>query len=336
MLACHVIFTFAMMAPTPYRQYHTYLGNHLTKKTKFFITISGPTAVGKTSTAISVAQKYGAEIFSADSRQLFREMTIGTAKPSKEELAAVPHHFIDHVSVEEDYNAGRYERDFDKKAGAYFLNHDIGVISGGTGMYIRAAIEGLDTFPDIPSKIREDLAELYRQEGITTLQQMIRASDPSYAARVDMDNPRRLIRALEVIRVSGKPYTDYLTEQADRPPKYQSINICLTRDRDQLYERINHRVDLMMEHGLLAEVQSLMPYRHQKSLQTVGYSELFSHIDGKLSIDEAIALIKRNSRRYAKRQMTWFRNQGDWQMLDADDEDALMQYIYKSKGQNLS
>lgn len=327
MLTCHVIFTFAMMAPTPYRQYHTYLGNHLTKKTKFFITISGPTAVGKTSAAISVAQKYGAEIFSADSRQLFREMTIGTAKPSKRELATVPHHFIDHVSVAEDYNAGKYERDFDQKAAAYFHDHGIGILTGGTGMYIRAAIEGLDIFPDIPADIREELAEQYRLHGITPLQIMIREYDPSYAARVDMDNHRRLIRALEVIRVSGKPYTTYLTEQADRPPKYKSINICLTRDRDRLYERINQRVDLMMDQGLLAEVESLVPYRHQKSLQTVGYGELFSFIDGHLSLDEAVALIKRNSRRYAKRQMTWFRNQGDWQMLDAEDTDALMHYI---------
>lgn len=296
-------------------------------KQKYLITIAGPTAVGKTSTTIALSKHFGADIFSADSRQLYREMNIGTAKPTKVELLQAKHYFIDCVSVTEHYNAGRYEREFDKLIASYFQEKDIAILTGGTGMYIRAAIEGLDDFPDIPSHIKEKYSAILENEGLEKLQDLIKLKDPKYAAQVDMYNARRLTRALEVIETSGRTFTSYLQQKAKNKSGFIPIKICLTRDREQLYNRINQRVDLMMSAGQLDEVQSLMKYKNLKALQTVGYSELIRHLDREISLEEAVELIKRNSRRYAKRQMTWFRNQGEWKMIDAEDYEGLLFYI---------
>ncbi len=296
-------------------------------KKKVIITIAGPTAVGKTETTISLAQQYGAEIFSADSRQVYKEMSIGTAKPTAEELAKAKHHFIDHVSIQEHYNAGMYERDFDQKIKEYFLKNDIALLTGGTGMYIRAALEGLDDFPDIPSGIRDKYELIVKESGIEELQKLIKEKDPEYANKVDLHNARRLTRALEVIDVSGQTFTSFFQRKVKSKEFFTPIKICLTRDREQLYNRINQRVDLMMDNGLLKEVKSLANLKHLKALQTVGYAELFKYLENEVSLDEAIELIKRNSRRYAKRQMTWFRNQGEWHMIDAEDREGVIKKI---------
>lgn len=291
------------------------------------ITIAGPTAVGKTDLSIQLAQKYNSDIFSADSRQLYTELNIGTAKPSKEELQIVKHHFINHISVEDAYNAGRYEKEIDHLFEEYFVNNNVGVMTGGTGMYIKAALEGLDDFPKVEETIKVFYEELLLKEGIAVLQQKLKEKDPKYAQQVDLSNTRRLIRSLSVIDSSGKPYSSFLNKKEKKLLPFRVINICLTRERNELYQRINKRVDLMMENGLLEEVRSLKDFQHLKSMQTVGYTELFKHLNGEISLSEAIALVKRNSRRYAKRQMTWFRNQGKWNYLDAEDHSTILKFV---------
>jgi tRNA dimethylallyltransferase len=300
-----------------------------TNNKKHLITIAGPTGVGKTATTIKLAQHFNADIFSADSRQLYKEMSIGTAKPTELELSQANHHFVNHVSIKEHYNAGIYEREFNEKISSYLVEKNIGILSGGTGMYIKAAIEGLDHFPDISDDTRVKFEEIATEDGLETLQKLIKDLDPEYAKVVDINNARRLTRALEVIETSGKTFTSFLNQKKEKKPAYVPIKICLTRDRTELYDRINQRVDQMMVHGQLDEVKRLLPYKDLKSMQTVGYSELFSHLAGKLSLDEAVELFKRNSRRYAKRQMTWFRNQGEWEMIDAEDYDGILEFISK-------
>lgn len=305
----------------------TYLKNLNTKKTKFLITIAGPTAVGKTSTTISLAQRYDASVFSADSRQLYREMSIGTAKPTSEELEAAPHHFIDHISLTEPYNAGQYERDFDKKIQEYFLENDVAILSGGTGMYINAALNGLDNFPPVSQEVKRHFAQIMETNGIEELQRLLRQQDPDYAMNVDLENPRRIARALEVMAAGDRTYTAYLDQRTTKQHDFQVLKICLTRPREELYDRINQRVDMMIKQGLVAEVRSLTPMQSYSSMDTVGYREIFQYLDGEISLERAIELIKRNSRRYAKRQMTWFRNQGEWIMVEADDYDAIIEHI---------
>lgn len=299
-------------------------------KNKYLITIAGPTGVGKTDTTIQLASHFNAEIFSADSRQLYKEMSIGTAKPTELELSQATHHFVNHVSVTEHYNAGIYEREFNEKIATYFANNDIGILSGGTGMYIRAAIEGLDHFPEISDETRSKFEIIAREDGLETLQKLIKELDPEYAAIVDINNARRLTRALEVIETSGNTFTSFLDQKKERKSDYIPIKICLTRDRAELYDRINRRVDQMMENGQLDEAKRLLPYKNLKSMQTVGYSELFRHLDGELSLNEAVELFKRNSRRYAKRQMTWFRNQGEWQMIEAENYKGILEIIERN------
>lgn len=301
--------------------------NHNTNKLIFLITIAGPTAVGKTDITLKLAKHFNAEIFSADSRQLYREMSIGTAKPSPIELSEVKHHFIDHISVTEHYNAGSYERDFDDIVASYFKNKEIGILTGGTGLYLNAAIDGLDKFPEVSEDVKLKYATILKEKGITEFQKLLQMADPQYANIVDMDNPRRLSRALEVIDVSGKPYSSFLNVKKEKKQEFIPIKICLTRDREELYNRINCRVDLMINNGQVEEVKSLEEYKELKSLQTVGYSEIFQYLDGSITLDRAIELIKRNSRRYAKRQMTWFKNQGDYTMVAADDYDLVLQTI---------
>jgi len=287
------------------------------------ITIAGPTAVGKTSTTISLAQKYGASIFSADSRQLYKEMSIGTAKPTTDELAKAPHYFIDHISVTESYNAGQYERDFDRLTKEYFDVNEVGILTGGTGMYINAALNGLDEFPQVTKEIKAHFSSILELEGIEELQRLLRQQDPKYADQVDLANPRRIARALEVMAAGNRTYTEYLDQRESKVLPFEVLKICLTRPREELYQRINHRVDVMIEEGLVKEVKSLLPLKNNQSLDTVGYREIFDYLDGHITQERAIDLIKRNSRRYAKRQMTWFRNQGEWLMLDADDQEKI-------------
>lgn len=275
---------------------------------KYLIVIEGPTASGKTALAIQLAQHYQAEILSCDSRQFFKEMTIGTAKPSAEELAAAKHHFVDCLSIEEAYNIGDFERDVLAFLEGYYQEKNVAIMVGGSGLYIRAVCEGIDVFPEVDKKIRATLMQTLEQEGIEVLQKELEDLDPIYYHKVDLSNPHRLIRALEICRGTGQPFSSFQGKNKALRP-FEIIKIGIDWDRTQLYERINKRVDLMMEAGLLKEAKDLYPKRHLNALQTVGYREFFDHFEGKTSLKEAIDLVKRNTRRYAKRQLTWLRKE---------------------------
>lgn len=279
---------------------------------KRLLVIGGATATGKTALAIRLAQQFGTEILSADSRQLYREMSIGTAKPTEEELAAAPHHFIDHVSIEEPYSVGDYEREALALLEKLFQNHQVVILCGGSGLYLKSVCEGLDLFPEVPLEVRQKVEAWYAAEGIGPLQEELRKVDSEYYEEVDLQNPHRLIRALALHRASGQRMSDLRRGQAKarffQPHYYQ-----LTMERDELYQRINRRVDRMLEAGLVEEARALYPRKHLPALQTVGYQELFDYFDGKHDLEEAVRLIKRNSRRYAKRQLTWFRRDGFWE-----------------------
>ncbi len=273
---------------------------------KTLIVIGGPTASGKTALAIALARHFGTEIISADSRQIYREMTIGTAKPSAEELAMVPHHFINTHSIHEHYSAGRYEREAFALLERLFQRYELLIAAGGSGLYLRALMEGFDTFPNIPEAIEREVEALYAREGLPALQRALATHDPEYYEQVDRHNPARLLRALKVIRATGKPFSAF-RKNRPAPRPWRNLPVLLMPDRELLYERINHRADAMIEAGLLDEVRRLYPFRHLRPLQTVGYQEFFPWIEGQRPLEEAIRLFKRNTRRYAKRQMTWFR-----------------------------
>ena len=274
-------------------------------KRKTLLTIVGPTAIGKTRMAIALATHFGTEILSCDSRQFFKELRIGTAVPSAEELMAAPHHFIQHKSIFEAYSVGDFERDAIALLDKLFKKHDVVVMVGGSGLYAKAIIDGLDDFPEVDEVIRQELNEAYAQKGIGYLQELLKTLDEVQYNQMDVQNPQRLIRALEVCRASGKPYSSFL-QRKEKQRDFTSVQIGLTADRTEVYERINKRVDMMLEEGLLIEAQDMMPYKHLNALQTVGYKELFSFFEGECSFEAAIEAIKMNTRRFAKRQLTWF------------------------------
>lgn len=274
-------------------------------KRKTLLTIVGPTAIGKTRMAIALATHFGTEILSCDSRQFFKELRIGTAVPSAEELMAAPHHFIQHKSIFEAYSVGDFERDAIALLDKLFKKHDVVVMVGGSGLYAKAIIDGLDDFPEVDEVIRQELNEAYAQKGIGYLQELLKTLDEVQYNQMDVQNPQRLIRALEVCRASGKPYSSFL-QRKEKQRDFTSVQIGLTADRTEVYERINKRVDMMLEEGLLIEAQNMMPYKHLNALQTVGYKELFSFFEGECSFEAAIEAIKMNTRRFAKRQFTWF------------------------------
>ncbi|MCV6629292.1 MAG: tRNA (adenosine(37)-N6)-dimethylallyltransferase MiaA [Flavobacteriaceae bacterium] len=274
--------------------------------TNYLLTIVGPTAIGKTALSIALAQALDTEVFSADSRQFFREMTIGTAVPEEEELAVAKHHFIQHISIHQNYSVGDFERECIHALDRYFEQKNIGVLVGGSGMYVDAVIHGLDIFPKVDPTIRIQLNQELETEGIKPLQQKLVAMDPVYAAKVDIHNPQRIIRALEICIGSGKAYSSFL-RKVNTKRNFKPLYIGLEAPRDILYDRINKRVDLMMDKGLLNEVQNLYPYRHLNALNTVGYKELFRYLDGEWELEFAVSEIKKNTRRFAKRQLTWYR-----------------------------
>ena len=274
-------------------------------KRKTLLTIVGPTAIGKTRMAIALATHFGTEILSCDSRQFFKELRIGTAVPSADELMAAPHHFIQHKSIFESYSVGDFERDAIALLDKLFKKHDVVVMVGGSGLYAKAIIDGLDDFPEVDEVIRQELNEAYAQKGIEYLQELLKTLDEVQYNQMDVQNPQRLIRALEVCRASGKPYSSFL-QRKEKQRDFTSVQIGLTADRTEVYERINKRVDMMLEEGLLIEAQDMMPYKHLNALQTVGYKELFSFFEGECSFEAAIEAIKMNTRRFAKRQFTWF------------------------------
>ncbi|SFR45155.1 tRNA dimethylallyltransferase [Robiginitalea myxolifaciens] len=275
-------------------------------KDKIVISVNGPTAVGKTTWAIELARHFHTEIVSFDSRQFYREIPIGTAAPTKEELKQAKHHFIGHKSVTESYSAGDYQTDAQQLLRSLFSQYDIVIMVGGSGMYLDAVTEGLDEFPEIRAGLREELEEGFRKSGLSFLQEELKRVDPVTYRRVDQQNPRRLLRALEVSLSSGKPYSSYLGKRKT-PDFFTHLPIQITIDRELLYERIDARAEQMVAEGLIEEARSVYHLRHLPALQTVGYQELFHHFDGKWDQDTAVAEIAKNSRRYAKRQLTWLR-----------------------------
>ncbi|MGN6419889.1 MAG: tRNA (adenosine(37)-N6)-dimethylallyltransferase MiaA [Pseudobacter sp.] len=274
--------------------------------TKTVIIIGGPTASGKTGLAIRLAQHFNTAIISADSRQCYQEMSIGVAKPSPEELQLVHHYFINSHSIHQDVNAATYEQYALEAAGSIFRSNDTAIMVGGTGLYIKAFCEGLDDIPAIDPAIRQQLNEGFAAYGLAWLQQQVADQDPLYYSSGEILNPVRLIRALEVKLQTGRSIREFQQRKKVSRP-FNVIKIGLDLPKEELHERINLRVGLMMEQGLLEEVRSLYPHRHLNALRTVGYSELFDHLDGKISLEEAVEEIKKNTRHYAKRQLTWFR-----------------------------
>lgn len=289
------------------------------------IFLVGPTAIGKTATAIRLAKALKTEIISADSRQFFTEMSIGTAKPSELERAEVKHHFIDFISIKKTYSAGDFERDALHFLHEFFRTNDRVVITGGSGLYLNAIAHGFDELPADP-EMRRSLIERFEQNGLSELQEDLEKRDPEIAGIIDMQNPQRVIRALEVCLLSDIPYSA-LRQDAQHQRTFDAIWVGLTADREVLYHRINQRVDGMIEDGLIEEAKSLYPHRSLNALNTVGYKELFSHFDGASSQEEAIEAIKKNTRNFAKRQMTWFRKNQEIHWFDYKETDQLIDFV---------
>lgn len=295
-----------------------------TKKT--LVVIVGPTGSGKTNLAIEVARHFGTEILSTDSRQFYKGMPIGTAQPSAEQLAAVKHHFIADRLPEQELSAGGYEREALERLGDLFEHHNVVIAVGGSGLYIDALCYGFDELPSDTAHIRAELMQRLESEGLETLVEELRARDEAYWQVVDRCNPARVIRALEVCIASGRPYSEQRTATRRSRP-FSTVKIGLLWPREELYDRINRRVDIMVGEGLEEEARSVSHLRHLSSLQTVGYREFFDHFDGKITRQEAIDLVKRNSRRYAKRQMTWFRRDESIHWIDRCNAQAAIEVV---------
>ena len=275
--------------------------------TKQLITIIGPTAVGKTSLAIKIAKFFKTEIVSADSRQFYKEMSIGTAKPTENELSQIKHHLINNKSIQDKYNINDYEKDALNCLNTIFKNNNVAVLVGGSGLYINSVIYGLDEIPEINPEIRRSIYSELETKGMAKLQEKLKILDQASYDKIDVNNPRRLVRALEVSISTKKPYSSFL-QNTKKKRSFNTIVLGINQNRDLLYNRINSRVDNMIENGLINEVKGLYNLKHLTSLNTIGYSEVFKHIEGDYSLNECISEIKKNSRRYAKRQLTWFKS----------------------------
>jgi tRNA dimethylallyltransferase len=290
------------------------------------VVVAGPTAVGKTSLSIRLARHFSTAIISADSRQFYREMRIGTARPSAEEMKSVPHYFIGHLSIHEPYDIARFETDALDILEQLFLDHRVVIMTGGSGLYIHAVIHGVDDLPDPDPAIRETLESLYHQKGINALRAKLKLLDPVYYDEADISNPRRLLRALEVCMSAGIPYSS-LRRKMPKQRNFSILRIGLSRERAELNRRIDARVDRMIAEGLPDEARQLLPFRHLNALNTVGYKEIFEYLEGRISQEEAAGLIKKNTRHYAKRQMTWFRKDPQYRWFHPDQGDEILEYI---------
>jgi len=301
-------------------------------KNKYLISIVGPTAIGKTALSIKLAQYYNTEIISCDSRQFFKEMTIGTAVPEPEEQAAAPHHFIQNKSILEEYNVGAFELEAISKLEELYKEHDVVIMVGGSGLYVNAVINGLDDFPKVDPAIREELTQRLELEGIESLQNQLKVLDPITYEKIALDNPQRLSRALEICIGSGKPYSSFLNVKKNSRI-FKTISIGVTANRELMYERINNRVDIMMGNGLLEEVKTLYLHKGLNALNTVGYKELFNYLDQEWELDFAVSEIKKNTRRFAKRQVTWFKRNKETTWFDfqykLDDVTSYLQQLIK-------
>jgi tRNA dimethylallyltransferase len=285
------------------------------KKNKLIV-IEGPTGVGKTAFAIDMAKQLKTEIISADSRQFYKELNIGVARPSEEELAEVKHHFIAHIGIEDYYSVSKFETDVLELLENLFQTHESVVMVGGSGLYVNAVCKGIDELPDPDEQLRNDIENLYKTQGIEALRAQLKILDPVFYNQIDLANHKRLRRAVEVCLQTGKPYSELRTN-TKKSRNFEIERIAVNRDKDELYDRINRRVDVMIQDGLLDEAKNLYPFKHLNALNTVGYKELFEYFDGKISLEQAITDIKTHSRRYAKRQLTWLRAQDgiQWKIL---------------------
>jgi tRNA dimethylallyltransferase len=299
----------------------------LKKKSKTIIVLAGPTAVGKTSLSIELAERLDTVIISADSRQFYKEMQLGTAKPEEWEMKGIPHYFINSLSIQDDYNVGQFEKEVLILLDELFQKYNTILVVGGSGLYVKALCDGIDDMPTIPKEIRQELNAEYEQNGIEYLQELVAQSDPRYFEIVDQQNPQRLIRALELYRSTGKNMSFYRDQENDIVRPFNIVKIGLERPREELYERIDLRMDQMIAKGLFEEAENLYPFKSLNALQTVGYSEIFGYLDKQYDREEAVRLLKRNSRRYAKRQMTWFKRDPEFSWFSADKNDDIITYV---------
>jgi tRNA dimethylallyltransferase len=293
---------------------------------KYLVVVGGPTSSGKTEIAIQLAQHFQTEIINADSRQFYKELSIGTAKPNKAERAAAIHHFVDNLSIHQPYSVGDFEKDALEKIDALFQKNQVVIMSGGSGLYIKAICEGMDEFPDVPMEYREKWDAIFKEKGIEFLQSQLKKLDPEYYNEVDLNNPVRLIRALSVSDFSGQAFSSFRSKEAVKRP-FEIIQVLLEWPREVLYQRINKKVDWMIREGLEQEVKNLYAYKDLQALQTVAYSEFFDYFDGNCSLEETIEKIKMNSRRYAKRQMTWFRKNGNWKAFGPEERSQIISWL---------
>lgn len=291
---------------------------------KYVVVVTGPTGVGKSNLLLELFEDHNGPIISADSRQIYKEMSIGTAKPSNEEIIKLDLRLVDHVSIHEEYNASKFESEALNLIRPALEQGELPIVSGGTGLYLKAISEGLDDMPEV-SQSTVDSLNKEAGEDLTELCSELKEKDPEYYGQIDIKNSRRIVRALSLIRETGRPFSSFLNQRS--PREFKTMNIVLERPREELYARINERVMQMMERGLLDEVKGLMQFKEMKALQTVGYQELFSHLEGQLSLDESIFEIQKNTRRYAKRQMTWFRNQMDAHYFHPRDSAGMRAFI---------
>ena len=293
---------------------------------KTLIVVTGPTAVGKTELCMEIARRLGVPIVNADSRQLFRELKIGTASPTEEQLASVRHYFVGTLGIGDYYSASMYEQQVMALLPQLFADADYALLSGGSMMYIDAVCNGIDDIPTVDAATRATMKRRLEEEGLTALVEELRRMDPEHYEVVDRQNPRRVVHALEICHMTGRTYTSFRTAGRKQRP-FRIVKIGLNRDREELYRRINRRVDQMMADGLLDEVRSMEPYRNENALNTVGYKELFSYLDGVWSLDEAVERIKGNTRRYARKQLTWFKRDGQMRWFHPDEKELIMKYI---------
>ena len=293
---------------------------------KYLVVIAGPTAVGKTDVAIKLAKEFKTSIISADSRQFYKEMSIGTAKPDPQQLNEVKHYFVGQLSIHDYYNVSLFENDALQKLGSLFGQNDLVFMVGGSGLYIDAVCSGIDDFPDPELEYRNHLKGIFQDEGIEKLQEMLLETDPEYFSKVDINNPNRLLRALEVCHVTGKKFSEQRLNNS-KQRDFQIIRIGLNLPRPELFSRIELRVDQMIENGLVEEVRSLLPYRHLNALNTVGYKEIFEYLDSKITLQQAIVNIKTNTRRYAKRQLTWFNRTDEYTWFEPSQLNEITNYL---------
>ncbi len=299
----------------------------MTLKGKKLIVIVGPTAVGKTDLAFNLARRLETEIVSADSRQFYRELEIGTAKPEQSMLDQVRHHFINTLSITEETTAGQFEREALGVLAQIFRTKDVAVMVGGSGLYVQAVCEGMDEMPQIAPGIREKWNESVRVSGLEEVSRFVHQHDPEFYKHVDKSNPVRLVRAAEVIESTGRPFSSFRVKQSTAKREFSIVKIGLTADRDELYKRIDYRMDLMIAAGLFEEAKGFFEQRHLQSLQTLGYQEVFGYLEGKYDEAEAVRLLKRNSRRYAKRQLTWFRKDQEVEWFDRSESENVYSYL---------